>query len=288
MGLFNDKTVILYRKSNSIVDDEQEITAINAVSSPGFQLLFSRRSIPEKALVIARYSALPFYRELEQDVLLAGSQLINTYSQHNYIADMQNWVADLKELTPKTWTEIVDVPDNEGPFVLKGATNSKKWFWKEMMFAENKRQAIDIQGKLLKDGLIGDQSIYIRKYIPLFSYGENLGGCPVSKEFRFFVYRSQIIAGGFYWSNYVDEIANPPTVEEVPSDFLKEIIARVGYKANAFAVDVAQGIDGKWWVIELNDLQQSGLSSISPNIFYQNLYNIVDNYNKILRGEVGE
>ena len=82
---------------------------------------------PDGQVVIPRYSALPYYQELEYDMTSCGLSLINTYAQHRYVADLQNWYYDFEDLTPKTWFRASDVPSTEeGPFILKGATNSRK------------------------------------------------------------------------------------------------------------------------------------------------------------------
>ncbi len=100
--------------------------------------------------------------------------------------DLQNYVYDLQVLTPRTWRDLHSIPDNMS-FVLKGETNSRKSNWKRDMFAANKKEAIEVYGRLSDDSLIGQQKIYIREYIPLMKYMDGINGMPVTKEFRFFI-----------------------------------------------------------------------------------------------------
>lgn len=259
--------VILYRSCNSISEDEVEIAAIKQA---GFTFLTNRVHIKRYDLVIARYSALPFYRELESDIVELGAKLINSYRQHEYVADLQNYVVDLRELTPETWARIEDVPD-DGSFILKGATNSRKGQWKTHCFAKDKQAAIKVHGRLSDDGLIGQQHIYTRRYVHLFKYGEDVQGMPVTKEFRFFCFRGKILSGGFYWANQLDIVGNVPSPDEVPASVMEEVLRRIKDKINFVVIDMAITADNKPIVIELNDGQMSGLSCNDPTILYSNL-----------------
>lgn len=260
--------VVLYRGGRECMDGD-ELEAAQA----HFPCITSRMAAAPSQLVIGRYSVLPFYRELEQDVRSVGARLINTYEQHLYAADLRNWVADLGALTPATWGSLADLPA-QGPFVLKGETNSKKFQWKTHMFARDRREAGEVYDRLCEDGLISQQHIYIRQFVPLVTYFEDVVGLPVTKEFRFFVHQGELLAGGYYWSSHIDVLREKgidPRPEEVPRAFLEEVRRRVGRKIAFYALDVAETAAGDWLVIELNDGQMSGLSMVDPKELYENL-----------------
>jgi hypothetical protein len=235
-----------------------------------------RPEIQAGDLVIGRYSLLPFYSDQEADINFVGAKLINNLFQHIYIADLQNYVSDLEDLTPRTWNQLHTIPE-QGPFILKGETNSRKSDWKHSMYAEDKKAAIRVHSQLSNDSLIGHQKIYIRSYVPLVKYMDGVNGMPVTKEFRFFVAYDTVLCGAYYWQNYVDEISEVPSADEVPKDFLNEVIKRVDGKSNFYVIDVAQTESGEWIVIELNDGQQSGLSCNDPATLYKNLKNVLVN-----------
>ena len=132
-----------------------------------FNVYTNRTEIPDDSLVIPRYSALPYYRELEKDIDNIGSKLINSYQQFNYIADFK-YYNDIQEYTFKTYFNSEDLPDRTR-FVVKGKTNSKKHEWNTRMFANNKFIAREIASELQKDGLIGYQDIIFREYVPLLT-----------------------------------------------------------------------------------------------------------------------
>jgi hypothetical protein len=239
-----------------------------------FSVYSSRMEIRPDMFVIGRYSVLPFYEEQERDLALAGARLINTYKQHRYVADLMNWYQDLQELTPRSWSDLSQV-SIEGPFVVKGETNSRKFQWDTHMFAKDKRTAAEIRVELQNDSLISSQGVIIREYVPLKTYGVGIHGLPITKEFRFFVAYGQVLCGGYYWSSHVADIPEVPCVAEVPRSFLSEVVRRIGNRVNFYTVDVAQTEKGNWIVIELNDGQMSGLSENDPETLYYNLAKVV-------------
>jgi len=253
------KPVIYWRRSMD--KDEYEAACRH------FTVVTRRTAIRAGSLVIPRYAALPYNEELCEDVAALGAVPINTYHQHCYVANLRNWYYDLAEITPRTWFALDQIPE-EGPFVLKGQTNSKKFQWDTHMFAENKRAAMDVFCRLSIDGHVGVQQIYARQYVPLKKLDEGLHGLPISEEYRFFVLDGQILAGGFYWASNADDLVGQYDHNDVPLYFLDAVIARVSPHIRFWVVDVARTAAGEWIVVELNDAQQSGLSCIDPDVFY--------------------
>jgi hypothetical protein len=247
-----------------------------------FVVLDSRMKIFRGDLVIGRYSVLPCYRELEYDLFLTGSKLINSHRQHRYVADIQNWYYDLTHLTPKTWFRMEDVPDTIGPCVLKGETNSKKFLWSSHMFAKNKQEAIETMIRLQMDGFVGQQQICIREYVHLVELAERSfsNQPPITLEYRFFCCRGKIVCGGYYWSNHMEEVRDKLEID-LPAgavEVVTKALSVIGNKVEFVVVDVAKTLSGDWIVIELNDAQQSGLSECSPKQLYSNLKKILWTY----------
>lgn len=266
------RNIILYRQD---YDWDQESPSAKKY----FEITNSRMQIKAGDLVIPRFSAVPFFKEQEFDINSVGAKLIDTYSNHMYIADMINWYNDLKDYTPKTYTRLQDLPD-DGPFILKGETNSKKFLWNTHMFAKNKKEAIAVESKLHQDSLITYQSIYIREFVQLKTFMVGIQGLPITNEFRFFCYKDQILSGGFYWSSHVldlEEMGIKPSINEVPKNFLDKIISIVKDRVNFYVIDVGQINTGEWIVIELNAGYQAGLSENDPDVMYSNLKRCLEN-----------
>lgn len=260
--------LIYYRKSET---PKKELECIQASSFPSTYLL---GNIPNNSLVIPRYSLLPFHKELSEEVSLKNSVLINTPSMHEYVADLESWYEDLQELTPKSWFRLENVP-NEGPFIVKGRTNSRKDRWKNLMYAENKEEAINISCELMCDSLLSKQGIVVRKYEPLVTFDEDVSGRPVTEEFRYFCLDGKILARGYYWSNFSDSLKDAgiyPGFSEEADQLVLRALEKIKGKIRFVVVDVAKTVEGKWIVIELNDGCMSGTSDVPLKELYDNLY----------------
>jgi len=97
---------VLYQRSvNSKEGDEREIEAIQKA---GFNLSFHRNSPTVKdSIVVGRYSVVPFYRELEEDLVLSGSKLIHNFAGHRYIAT-GDYLSDLGwDITPRVISAVM-------------------------------------------------------------------------------------------------------------------------------------------------------------------------------------
>lgn len=259
------KPVIYWRRSMD--KDEYEAACRR------FTVVTRRTAVPRGSLVIPRYAALPYNEEMCEDIATLGSVPINTYHQHCYVANLRNWYYDLAEITPRTWFALDQIPE-EGPFVLKGQTNSKKFQWDTHMFALNRREAGEVFWRLSTDGHVGAQQIFVRQYVPLHKLADGLNGMPVCEEYRFFVLDGKVLASGFYWSSHTEELRDQGLEfdpNEVPKAFIDRVISLVGDQCRFWVFDVARTAEGSWIVVELNDGQQSGLSDIHPEDFYSAL-----------------
>lgn len=261
------ESVILMRSSLA-EDDERDI------ASKHFPLYETRGAVPVGSLVVGRYSVLPYYKELEEDLAFGGSKLINTHQQHCYVADMKRWYNDLRDLTPRTFFSLEEFKSSnkEGSFVLKGQTNSKKQQWNTHMFAHTPKDVDTIYSRLSDDGFLSNQDIYIREYVPLREFGVGIRGLPITEEYRFFILDGQVVGSGWYWSQF-PEVAeefslSPKLVDPI---FLRNAIDSVSHAIRFFVIDVARKADGNWMVVELNDGCMSGLSDVNANALYSNL-----------------
>lgn len=293
------KPVILFRSG---LAEEGEMEA----AGRHFDVVTQRAAIPPDRLVIPRYASLPYHAELEADVRLVGSELINTTTQHRFVADIREWypivrwgaayastdpeeVKRLHEhtpplLTPRTWTDggWHDLP--EGQFVVKGTCNSRKHEWQTRMFAPSRAHVSKIVRSLLDDSLLADQGIVVREYVPLRTFMTGLNGLPITNEWRYFCLDGKIVDSGYYWASEPDceWLGVDPNVTvtgkagEAPpplaaTSLVKETLRRITGRVRFVVVDVAEKASGGWIVIELNDGAMSGLSMIPPDRFYKNL-----------------
>jgi len=221
----------------------------------------------EDRLVIGRYSVLPYYRELEQDLAAQGSRLANTLRQHQWIADF-HWYETLVDMTPRSWRTLASVPRGIS-LVIKGATNSRKFEWKQKMFAPTWEDALRITSELGQDGLIGPQGLIYREFVPLKVLEIGLNDLPFANEWRFFFWGRTNLVYGFYWT--ATEQRAPISTEGIRLAMDAADRVADGEHAQFFVIDVAETADGRWIVIEVNDGQMSGLSDCSAIDLYRNL-----------------
>jgi hypothetical protein len=238
-----------------------------------------RTDIPHQSLVIGRYACLPFYDEVEREAYNRDGMLINANETHREIADMK-WV-NLVSNTPKTWFDhgYRTVPDTENGWIVKGRTNSRKFQWNDMMYAEDRDGLRGVMNNLRNDQRINDQGLVIREYVPLEEVDEKgINGLPITNEWRFFFLNREDetyeVGSGFYWAitEKADDMGQTPDAARKAARQANLQFHKEDDKSRSFVcVDVARTKEREWTVIELNDGQQSGLSTIDPASFYLNL-----------------
>lgn len=220
------------------------------------------------AMVICRYSCLPYYKELEEDLLMNDCRMINSYKQHEWIAQYKYYDI-LKHFMSRTWTdEDIYKADPHTSFMVKGKTNSRKTSWKHL-FADSRSNAVLLAAELKQDSLIGSQDIIYREYVELENFGYDCTGIPIANEWRIFCLFDKILTYGYYWSNF------PEVQPEVPPQVLQlanELTKIVCDHTNFYVLDIAVKKDGNPILIEINDGQMSGLSNCCPKALYKRLY----------------
>lgn len=260
------KPYLLFR-----VDNENREEYEVAKDIWGDRLTRFRSEIPEDTLVIGRYSCLPFYKDLEDELHNKGSRLINSHQDHLFIAEM-DWYHWLEGLTPRTWFDVgyATVPDAEHGWVVKGRTNSRKFKWSTHMYAPNREALRDVMTRLWDDTFIGEQGLVVREYIPLRKLEEGINGMPVTNEWRCFFLGTELLSAGYYWSQAecAEDMTDFPKEAE---ELAREAASKLASEVPAFVVDVGETEEGGWTIIEINDFQMSGLSLNDPSLFYQKL-----------------
>lgn len=269
-SIINPKPVLLFRKTHANKEEFE-------ICSSLFYTCTHRSIIPSNSLVIGRYSVLPYYHELIQDLNTNQSQLINNLYEHEYIANM-DYVYDIAEDTFPTWFRLEDIPFSlrkDCAFVLKGRTNSKKQQWNSKMYVASFEDAVKLSIELMQDSLISQQGLVIRKYIPLKTIQTVVNSLPITQEWRLFFYKENLLTYGYYWQELIDEEkmihVNQVSFLQEGIGFAKKIAKIIAQQTNFFVIDIALTENNKWIVVEINDGQMSGLNGISANELYTNL-----------------
>lgn len=256
------KKVMLWRKNYTTSDEL-------LIAQKHFDVQESRVGLKD-CLVIPRYSLVPFPHELERDLKLQNSFMINSLMEHQYIASF-DYYHDLKQYTPKTYFQLHEVPkDSNKQFVVKGKTNSRKQQWKSKMFANSFEELVPLYLDLANDPLLFEQGIIIREFEKLDNFGQGINGMDFANEWRFFFYKNTLLSYGYYWS-IGEVIPDKASLDPKALDLAHEIASIVSQNTNFFVLDLAKTIDGRWILIEMNDGCMSGLSENDPDELYSNL-----------------
>jgi hypothetical protein len=255
------KNVVLFRRCWDLNSETQKEFDI----CKRFLQTHEYRTEIHNSLVVGRYSVLPYYEELEKELRIYNSRLVNSFDQHLYIADLERWYKDVEQYTPKTYTEWGNL--NEGKWIVKGKTNSRKFHWNTHMFADGRENLMKVIRNLFDDSLIREQGLVVREYVPLKKVSEGINGLPITKEWRCFFYKERLLAFGYYWS-IVDVEPDLPT-EGI--NFASEVAKIISKKTNFFVLDIAEKEEGGFILIEVNDGQMSGLSCVSADCLYNGL-----------------
>lgn len=271
------RIVLYYRHGyEDMLDAEMEALRAN------FLVTDDLDQIQAGDLVLCRFSLMPFAEALEEEIKARGAQLVHSVNAHDFIADMREWYPLLGDLTPRTWFD--DNVEDNGPFFVKGITNSIKSNWSSC-FASNLEDLARVMHEQSQNALMAAQPYAIRKFVPLVNYGKDPEtGAPLTEEYRVFVFQGQILSSGFYWQSRIQEITEycaknnlaMPDTDSVPQDVVESIANLIGDRADYMVIDIGRTITGEWIVIELNDATMSGLSANDPWKLYANLRQAIE------------
>lgn len=259
------KPTVLFRSDNT-----DDANAEREIAAQSFNVVGLRSHCPQLSVVIGRYSCLPYYRELEGDLQKMGSRLVNSYREHQWIANFVDYYEALQEFTPRSWTER-EFPDSgyDGPVIIKGRTNSRKRRWKHGMFAENRQEAVALANDLANDPLLGPQGLIYREYVPLVTFEhDQISGLPITNEHRFFFYKETLLTHGYYWVTASDEAQKQASCPPETVAFACKLAKIAAEHTTFFVLDVAEKAAGGWMLVEVNDGQQSGLSDNKAEVLY--------------------
>ena len=115
--------------------------------------------------------------------------------------------------------------------------------------------------------------VLVRQLAPLRHVTGAVGAFPISREYRVFLAREQVLAAGFYWEEYADTWRFSPADEQAVLGMAHEAARRL--RVPFLTVDVAQVESGAWLVIEVGDAQFAGLSQVPPLRLWSGLLRVL-------------
>jgi hypothetical protein len=206
---------------------------------------------------------------MEMDAVLRekGYTPINSVKDTFLALRFQNFYPLIKDLTSKS---RIALDKNEAreyirelglPLFVKGDIKSaKEAGWNACIIKD------------IKDIATLDESrfpLVLRQIMPLRKNGEQRNGFPISREYRFYFLGDIFLGGGFYWGG-VDPFGVLSPIENKEAIELARLAAdRVS--TPLLAIDVGQLENGSWKIIEIGDIQFSGIAHMSKPLFWEKL-----------------
>jgi hypothetical protein len=223
---------------------------------------------------------------------LVNNQMLTDKKSYLWAYDLNKWyfsfVSLQEELTP--WTTyfsklniekyglehianlIKETFGNESVFV-KDFLKSRKHEWYDACFIRNASDTsetirivnnlINLQGEDYHGGLV------FRRYLDLKKIGVHAKSkMPLSLEYRVFFINQRPMFCTPYWNDG----AVYPDNSSPPDEWLNDIGKCI--HSPFVALDIAQDVNNKWWVIEVNDGGSAGLPDhVNIQHFYNTLHN---------------
>ena len=236
---------------------------------------------PEKAIYRGWMLKPEQYEILYEQLRQRNLILINSPEEYKFCHYFPESYDVIKDHTPRSISLPFDetfsfenlleklIVFGDKPLILKDYVKSRKHEWNEACFissASNREEIekvtarfIELQGEDLNKGLVFREFIQLK---PLTDHSKS--GMPLTKEFRLFFLKGELIFTSEYWEEGEYEET------DLPEDLFSEIAKRV--KSNFFTMDIAQKTDGEWLIVELGDAQVAGLPEKSDEkSFYKSL-----------------
>lgn len=207
------------------------------------------------------------YADLYRAAAAKGVYLLNDPKQHETVMSFDGYYSLIEGLTPRsrivnTIEESLQAADQIGyPVFVRGAVKSNKVNGWDACVAKSAEELTPITEALLKYDYRSRGKVVIRELAPLRRTGEPSFGFPITREYRAFLYRGEILAYSFYWDEYKDPLGGLSAVDTAKV----EALMRDASKRTAvpfMTVDVGQLDNGEWTIIELGDPQCAGLSHV--------------------------
>jgi len=218
-----------------------------------------------------------FYEALlDRNITLINSPA--AYKHCHYLPESYDLI---KSVTPKTsfkpLSGIFDINDFDdqlsifegAPIIVKDYVKSQKHYWDTACYVPNTgdknhtskiiERFLELQADDLNEGLVFRAFVELEQ---LTHHSES--GMPLTKEFRIFILKGNVMATFQYWDEGDYSNVQPML------DRFKDIIPTI--QSNFFTMDIAKTTTGEWIIVELGDGQVAGLADNADKLaFYERL-----------------
>lgn len=205
------------------------------------------------------------YAAIYQAAASRNIYLLNTPEEHLNAQEFHRFYPRIEHLTPASVViqspdEIEAAAEQLGfPIFVKGTVQSRKARGLKACLAENPDELRQLSRHLWDLEARSRGRVIARRYVSL-RHTRMAGEFPQGREYRIFCYQAEVLGWGYYWDEEDDLAALDAEEKKNVLDLAGQAAELIG--SPYIAVDIGQGEDGRWWVIEAGDAQFSGLSRV--------------------------
>lgn len=221
---------------------------------------------PVTAVWIGYIPSVARYAAVYEAARARSIHLLNTPEQYQCAMEFDRFYELLGDLTPASRVlRSADACATVGaelgfPVFVKGAVKSNKEQGWSACVATNEQELVRLTEQLLSHTSRSRGRVIARQLAPLRHAKTVADDFPLSREYRVFLYRGQMLSFGYYWDEHADPYPLTSHDRQAMLSIAAEAARRVGVPF--IAVDVGQLESGEWIVIEVGDAQFSGLSHV--------------------------
>ncbi len=228
--------------------------------------------LPDEVTCIARIGLIADYEQVYARLLAHGLRLVNSPLESRTANDLAVWAPRLGDLTPRSlvFAGEVDVAEVEReltyPLFVKTVQQTHGHL-RALAFVDDRAALERCVAAYRSIPHLAGQAIAVRERVSL-RLANRAGPAervPSAWEHRVFVLAGEVLGIGAYWRDA--GITLPPEDEARVRELALEVQRRL--RVPFLAVDVAQRDDGRLVVIETNDAQESGYTTIDPELLWQ-------------------
>lgn len=215
------------------------------------------------------------YAEVYQAAAASNLRLLNTPDEHWEALEFARSYPKIADLTPETvilnqpeaWTEAAARLGY--PVFVRGSVRSRKESGWTACVAESDTELEGMVHHLFAWPYRSRGSVLVRRLARLRYARKTDGGFPMGREFRVFLYQTEVLGFGYYWDGE-DPLAMLSDSEQAAVLALAQEAAR-RVRTPFLCVDIGQVETGEWIVIEVGDANFAGYGQTPLLLLWQNI-----------------
>jgi hypothetical protein len=231
----------------------------------------------DEVCAVGRFGAAEDYEKLYAELAELGVKLIHSPEQHQLCSELPQWYPLLEGMAPESWwfetaPDARTAGDLAGwPLFMKGSRQTSR-HKASLSIIHDEAEYDAAIASYATDRLLHWQQIVIRRFERLRPVAADMGQkIPASFEFRSFWWHGELVGVGPYFCEFARYDWNQAERGEA-LELAKEAARRAALPF--VVIDLAQRIDGKWIIIEINDAQECGYTGVKPLPLWQRMVEV--------------